>query len=132
MMFKLGLLMVLMFAFFGANMSNSMTPQQIDNVTLRVYDTLENNTFKMQGDDVNATFLERALGKLGDLYFFIAATGMRESVNYGYNNPTKAYQYIMWFLIISLMAPLIIPLFYLIGLSYYALAWIMEKFKKGG
>ena len=122
-------------AFMGAQIRNesSMTEIEFLNFTNKLdYDTLNTSKpFVGLGNNQNASYIARSIGKYTDTLLFMAFDGSKGIVEYGYNNPHKPYKFAMYGLILPIFFAALIPLVYLLVFIYFGIRetilWIKKK-----
>ena len=134
MIWRVTLIVLLMFMFVGATLNKEDTTQeQMDNLTEKMsYDNLNISTrFQSESNNQNNTFLIRSVYKYADFLGFVMVEGAKVSVNFGYNNPKYNFNLMWKLMFLSCFAVLIIPLIYVllfIGYGIYIIVnWIKSR-----
>jgi len=134
-MLRIMFFFVLAMLLMGATMQQEgYTKEQLGDIQSNIsYDNIGFG-FEEKGMNQSERYLSRAVFKYADALSFIAIQGANEALEYGYENPKWNYNLIMKLIIISLFAPLVIPLIYLILFIVFGVIALRDwiKKKKGG
>lgn len=122
-MIRVLLLVGIMMALVGATLyEQGKTQKELDDILINVSYDQFNFTFEDKARDINLTFTERAIYKFADFAGFVVVEGLRESIEFGYDNPKYNFDLAWKLLFISIFAVLIVPLIYVITfLGYFGI-----------
>ena len=138
MMFRIILIVILTFLAMGAAfkeqvLSGNMQHEEFINFTEKIrYDNLNMTDFNNLSNNQNSSIIPRMVFKYADFLMFATLEGGNKAIEYGYEHPQYDYRFMMWLIVISCLAFLVIPtiiILMFLGFGiYYLVIWI-KKFK---
>ncbi len=132
--------MILTFLAMGAALKEQVgvgdfTEEGFINLTEKIrYDNLNITDFNNLSNDQNNSIISRMVFKYADFLMFTTLEGGKKAMEYGYDNPQYNYRFMMWLIVISCLAILVVPaiitLMFLGFGIYYLVIWIKKLIGK--
>lgn len=131
-MWRIIIIILLIFCFVGTELSNKITPEDMENITKKIsYDNLNVSTnLQKEANNQNNTFIVRLVYKSADVLGFAAVEGARVAINFGYRNPQYNFNLMWKLMFISAFAFCILPSIYVLLFIGYGVYIIVNWIKK--